>query len=213
MDALIGALLLVAQAASSSSLPPPRLDSGCSVERAMHERRSVRAFGSDPLTLSESGQLLWAAQGITGAEGQRAAPSAGALYPLEVYLVVGRVNGLKPGLYHYTPATHALTLVRAGDERAPLAAAAFGQEWVSESPAVLVFAAVERRTSRKYGDRAPRYVAIEVGHAAQNVFLQAVCLGLGAGVVGAFDDLAVGHLLSLPEGESAVYLMPVGRPR
>lgn len=194
------------------SLPAPRQDSGFSLERALHQRRSVREFGGTALKRDEVSQLLWAAQGITDRDGLRAAPSAGALYPLELYLVAGLVRDLDPGVYKYAPAGHRLVKIVAGDLRRRLAAAAHGQDCVAEAAAVLVFTAVERRTTRKYGSRGVRYVHIETGHAAQNVFLQATALGLGAVVVGAFEDDAAGALLRLPEGEAPLYLMPLGRP-
>ena len=194
------------------SLPVPRLNSAISLEHALHERRSVREFGKDALTQDEVSQLLWAAQGITSPDGLRAAPSAGALYPLELYLVAGTVSGLDPGVYKYAPAGHLLMKTISGDQRRKLAAAAHGQDAVADAAVVLVFTAVERRTTRKYGSRGVRYMHIEVGHASQNVFLQATALGLGAVVVGAFEDDAVAELLHLPAGEAPLYLMPLGRP-
>lgn len=191
------------------ALPPPRLEGGMPLERALAERRSVREFAQGALALLQVGQLLWAAQGIT-TDGLRTAPSAGALYPLEVYLVAGEVRDLAPGIYRYLPAKHALQQLVAGDMRRPLCAAALAQECVAAGAAVVVFAAVERRTTRKYGVRGVRYVHIEVGHAAQNLALQAVALGLGSVTVGAFDDAAVARLLNLPRGEAPLYLMPVG---
>lgn len=194
------------------SLPAPRQDSGFSLERALHERRSVREFGKTALTQEEVSQLLWAAQGITSRDGLRTAPSAGALYPLELYLVAGNVQKLDPGIYKYVPPGHKLKKIMAGDQRRELAAAALNQDCVANAAAMLVFTAVERRTTRKYGSRGVRYMHIEVGHAAQNVFLQATALGLGAVVVGAFDDDRLRELLKLPEGEAPLYLMPLGRP-
>lgn len=198
-------------AARSMSLPPPRLDSGFALERALHERRSVRAFRRAPLTQAEVAQLLWAGQGITGPGGLRTAPSAGALYPLELYLVAGSVEKLDPGIYRYEPQEHRLAPVAAGDTRADLAQAALGQDCVEQAAAVLVFTAVEGRTTRKYGKRGVRYIQIEVGHAAQNVFLQATALGLDTVVVGAFYDGMLRDRLGLPPGEAPLYLMPVGR--
>jgi len=200
-----------AEAANSIRLPPPRLDSEFALERALRERRSVRAFGRAALTQTEVGQLLWAGQGVTAPDGLRTAPSAGALFPLELYVVVGSVENLDPGIYRYGPQPHRLARIAAGDVRADLARAALGQDFVARAAAVLVFAAVEERTTRKYGKRGVRYVHIEVGHAAQNVFLQATALGLDAVVVGAFNDRMVQRALNLPEGEAPLYLMPVGR--
>jgi SagB-type dehydrogenase family enzyme len=192
-------------------LPEP-LDSGeISVEEALLERRSVRNYRDGALTLAEISQLLWAAQGITHPGGYRTAPSAGALYPLEVYVVAGNVEGLQAGIYKYRPQGHELEKVAGGDVRAELCAAALDQEFVEDGAAVLVFAAVYERTTGKYGERGVRYVHMEVGHAAQNVYLQAVSLGLGTVVVGAFDDDEVEKLLQMEDDERALCIMPVGR--
>lgn len=198
-------------AAASVSLPAPRRDSDFAVEEALHARRSVRAFQRAPLTQAEVSQLLWAGQGITASGGLRTAPSAGALYPLEVHLVVGGVENITPGVYRYMPERHRLMMMAPGDLRADIAQAALGQDSVEQAAAVLVFTAVEERTTRKYGKRGVRYVHIEVGHAAQNVLLQATALGLGAVVIGAFDDRALHRSLDLPQGEAPLYLIPVGR--
>lgn len=193
-------------------LPQPRADSAISVERALRLRRSVRNFSTAAISLDEITQLLWAAQGITHAEGLRTAPSAGALYPLEIILVAGRVTGLEPAIYRYSPAKHELTAIAAGDRRASLARAALEQQWMQKAAAVIVFCAVEKRTTRKYGARGISYIHIEVGHAAQNVFLQAQALGLGAAAVGAFDEAQTASLLQLPNEQKPLYLMPVGKP-
>ncbi len=198
-------------ATESISLPAPRTDSTFSVERALQQRRSVRAFSDAALTLEELGQLLWAAQGISGVDGLRTAPSAGALYPLELTVIAGEVSGLPPGLYRYEPAGHKLAPLAAGDRRGDVARAALAQSWMRTAPAMIAFSAVEARTTRKYGTRGIAYVRIEVGHAAQNVFLQAQGLGLGAAVVGAFDDAAVAAALRMSPDETPLYLMPVGR--
>lgn len=194
-------------------LPRPRLKSEISIEEALHKRRSVRDFKKETLPLATIAQLLWAAQGITGNEGLRTAPSAGALYPLEVYLVSGAVEELPAGVYHYNPSGHRLKRVATGDKRKLLAAATGGQSAVSQGAAALVFTAVYERTSGKYGERATRYVHMEAGHAAQNVYLQAAALTTGTVVIGAFSDLLVKQVLSLPRGEEPLYLMPVGMPR
>ena len=192
------------------ALPAPRLDGGAVLERALAERRSVRAFARGALTLSQVAQLLWAAQGVTHGDGMRTAPSAGALYPLELYLVAGEVRELAPGVYRYVAGKHRLEPVATGDLRRLLCAAALAQECVAVGAAVFVFTAVERRTTRKYGPRGVRYVHIEVGHAAQNLALQATALGLGSVTIGAFEDAAVARLLRLPADEVPLYLMPVG---
>lgn len=193
------------------ALPNPDRDGAFPVERALAQRRSVRAFSGAALPLQELGQLLWAAQGISGSDGKRTAPSAGALYPLEVIVVAGKVSGLEPGLYRYLPARHALEPWASGDLRPELSRAARGQSWMREAPATLAFTAVEDRSSGRYGKRAGAYVLIEVGHASQNVFLQAEAIGLGAAVVGAFDEARTAETLRLPAGERPLYLMPVGR--
>jgi SagB-type dehydrogenase family enzyme len=191
-------------------LPEPRAPGATSVEEALRRRRSLREFRPTPLTLAEAAQLLWAAQGRTAEDGRRTAPSAGALYPLEVFLVAGRVEGLAPGVYRYRPDGHILEPVIEGDRRRALSEAALGQGWVGGAPAALVVAAVEERTARKYGRRAERYVHIEVGAAAQNVALQAVALGLGTVVVGAFDDAAVARVAGLAPEERPLAILPVG---
>jgi SagB-type dehydrogenase family enzyme len=203
----------MASANEEVRLPEPRLEGKVPVERALALRRSVREFASEPLSLSAASQLLWAAQGVTEPGGGRTAPSAGALYPLEVYLVAGAVTDLTPGVYHYEPRRHRLVLTAKGDRRAGVAEAALDQDWVAEAPAILVLAAVQQRTARKYGARAARYVHIEVGHAAQNVYLQALALGLGTTVVGAYRDDPLAGLLELPRQAKPLALLPVGVPR
>ncbi len=194
------------------SLPPPAVAGGHGLKQLLHQRRSVRAFTPSPLTLADLGQLLWAAQGITDRGGLRSAPSAGALYPLELYIAAGRIAGLAPGVYHYDPKSHALERIGDADVRKALARAALHQAWVGNAPAVVVFAAVYARTERKYGERAERYIPIEIGHAAENLFLQAEDLALGTVAVGAFDDGAVARVLGLPVSVAPLLLMPVGHP-
>ena len=196
---------------SSITLPEPSTNDGISIEQALHLRRSVRTFSAEPLQLGEVAQLLWSAQGISSRDGLRTAPSAGALYPLEIYLVAGNVNGLPAGVWHYHPDGHRLAQLSDADVRIPLAKAALGQTWIGDAAAVVVFTAVYKRTSRKYGGRANRYVHIEAGHAAENMFLQAVSLQLNTVVVGAFRDDAIVDTLSLPEEHAPLILMPVGR--
>jgi len=194
-------------------LPAPVLDGSRSLESVLRERRSVREYAHAPLTLAEVAQLAWAAQGVTETAGRRTAPSAGALYPLELLLVAGEVEGLASGVYRYRPATHDLLALTRGDLREPLAAAGLGQEWLASAPCVLALTAVYARTTGKYGARGERYVHIEVGLAAQNVQLQATALGLGSVLVGAFDDERVRTQLGLEEDERPLALLPVGRRR
>ncbi len=192
-------------------LPLPRLESGVSLDRVLKERRSVREYRKAPLTLAEAGQLLWAAQGIPSRGGFRTAPSAGALYPLEAYLVAGEVEGLPAGVYRYRPSGHLLEPVEAGDRRHLLGNAAFGQQCVRTAPAAIVLAAVYSRTTGKYGTRGSRYVHLDAGCAAENIYLQATALGLGTVLVGAFDDGDVQRALSLPREEEPLCIMPIGR--
>ena len=196
------------------SLPRAAFEGDTSVEMALRSRRSVRDYSRSALSLDDVSQLLWAAQGITKKRGGlRTAPSAGALYPLEIYVVAGNVDDLPDGIYRYVPKGHDLLGLTDGDKRKALADAALGQSWVRRAPMVLVIAAVYERSKRKYGRRGIRYSHIEVGHAAQNVYLQAATLGLGTVIVGAFDDEEVQAVLELPADHEPLALMPVGRKR
>ncbi len=195
------------------ALPAARLDGTVSLEEALSGRRSERDFAPAGISLAKIAQLLWAAQGITASEGRRTAPSAGALYPLQVYVVASRVETLPPGTYRYDALSHRLIRLSAGHKTAMLARAALNQDWIAQAAAILVVAAIEQRTTRKYGDRGVRYVFMEAGHAAQNILLQSVALGLGATVVGAFDDEGVRSVLGLARSERPLCLVPVGRPR
>lgn len=193
-------------------LPQPRYSSDVSVEKALLERRSVRSYKDEPLTLSEISQLLWAAQGITEKRmGFRTAPSAGALYPLEIYVVAGKVMNLSQGVYRYRPENHELIQTMTGDKRVELYNAALRQDCIKNAPVVIVISAVFERTTKKYGERGIRYVHMEAGHCAQNIYLQCVVLRLGTVTVGAFDDEAVKKILDLEKNETPLYLMPIGR--
>jgi SagB-type dehydrogenase family enzyme len=192
-------------------LPEPRYDSDVSLEQSLLERRSIRDYSGQPLTLQEISQLTWAAQGLTDPRGFRTAPSAGGLYPLELYIVVGDVEDLAAGVYRFQPDGHQLVKTADGDKRAELAEAALEQEWVEEGAADFVFTAIYERTTGKYGERGIRYVHMEAGHAAQNLCLQATALGLGAVTIGAFYDEEVSQLLNLPAEEKPLYVIPVGR--
>ncbi len=196
----------------SLKLPEPQYDSTTSVEQALLKRRSIRQYTDEPLTLAEISQLLWAAQGITDSQrGYRTAPSAGALYPLEVYAAVENVDGIPPGVYLYNPQPHELIPVKAGSVKEELTQAALGQSSVGESPLVIVISAVYERTTKKYGERGMRYVHMEAGHAAQNIYLQAISLNLGMVVIGAFYDEEVRKTLNLADEEQPLYIIPVGR--
>ena len=188
-------------------LPHPELDGSISLEDAIQRRRSIRSFTNEALSEREISQLLWAAQGVSDPRGYRTAPSAGALYPLEVYVVT------EQGVFHYNVERHALERSLEGDLRPEVYAAGLRQESLLEAPVTVVITAVYERIAVKYGwERGPRYVHIEAGHAAQNVLLQAVALGLGAVPIGAFEDARVQSVLHLPPDHQPLYLIPIGHP-
>ncbi len=192
------------------TLPVPLYDSETSVEQALHARRSVRTYKPAPLSLSEVSQLLWAAQGLTHPTGMRTAPSAGALYPLEIYIVAGDVTNLQAGVYHYNPQEHGLMLIREGDIRPELSEAALRQSAVEDAAIVLIISAEYERTTVKYGQRGIQYVHMEVGHVSQNVYLQAESLGLGTVFIGAFHEDEIRLILRISQEETPLGLMPVG---
>ncbi|MFB3924741.1 MAG: SagB/ThcOx family dehydrogenase [Syntrophales bacterium] len=185
-------------------LPKPRIKGGMPLHEAIFGRESVRGFSAKALTPEEISQLLWSAQGRTRPWGGRSAPSAGALYPLELYVAD------RGGVYHYISRSHQLVRLSSQDVLSSLSAAALGQECVRQAPAVIVIAAVYERIEKKYGKRGERYVKIEAGHAAQNILLQAVSLGLGAVPVGAFYDDRVRSVLNIPADHEPLYLIPIG---
>lgn len=196
------------EAPGTIQLPRPSRSGVVSLEEALAQRGSVREFSSGLLTHRQLSQLLWAVQGINRPEGYRNAPSSGALYPLEIYAV------MSSGFYHYVPARHRLDLVSDLDLRPALCNMALHQEAIQQAETVFVIAAVYERTAQKYGKtRARRYVQIETGHAAQNLLLEAVALGLGAVPIGAFHDAEVKMVLALPPNQDPLYLIPVGKPR
>jgi SagB-type dehydrogenase family enzyme len=210
----------------SVTLPAPQCEGRCSVESALATRRSVRGFKDEPMSLAILSQLLWAAQGVTlkmdapegwsggiWQGGKRTAPSAGAIYPLEVYVVAGNVVDLKPGVYKYRPLEHELLSVSTGDRRAQMVTRGPGQKWIEEAPCLLVVAAINARLIGKFGERAARYAHFEVGHAVENVCLQAVALGLGSTMVGAFMDEAVKEIVGMTGGEQPLAIVPVGKAR
>jgi SagB-type dehydrogenase family enzyme len=193
-------------------LPPPSHKGAVSVAEALKARRTVRQFASRPLALAQVGQILWAADGLSDPGGLRTAPSAGATYPLELYLVVGEqgVTNLAPGVYRYLVAGHSLMPTVPGDQRAPVARASLHQSWMAQAPVLVVIAADYRRCTARYGDRGVMYTHMESGHVGQNVFLMAEALGLGAGIVGAFEDRGLSQVLQLPPGQVPLLVMPVG---
>lgn len=186
------------------SLPKPALTGMVSVEEAIAKRRSVRGYSSEKIAAKQLSQLLWAAQGITSTAGFRTAPSSGALYPLEIYVAN------EDGLFKYRPQGHRLSLVTQEDVRKSLADAAWGQSFIAEAPVDIIICAVYEKVTSKYGSKGVRYTEIEVGHAAQNIHLQAVALGLVSAPVGAFTDEEVSRVLNLPVKEVPIYIIPVG---
>jgi SagB-type dehydrogenase family enzyme len=197
-------------------LPEPNYKGIVSVEEAIQQRRSERNFTGRALTMDQLSQMTWCAQGVTDAAGRkRSAPSAGATYPLDLYVVVGEKTcaDLAAGVYRYLPGEHAIILHLAGDRRKPLAAAALGQDFIARAPLSLVLTANYLRTTGRYGKRGARYVYMEAGHVGENVHLQAKAMGLGTCMVGAFDDSEVSSTLSLPAEHEPLYIMPVGYPK
>jgi len=192
-------------------LPQPEFTGEVAVEEALLTRRSVRSFAPSALFLGELSQLLWAAQGVTSARGHRTAPSAGALYPLEVHALVGLMPELTAGVYRYRCREHTLVSTLPGETRGELCRAALGQRCVEKAPLVLLISAVYARMTATYGERGVRYTDMEAGHAAQSICLQAVALGLGSVVVGAFEESDVRRIAGLPPEEVPLYLIPVGR--
>jgi SagB-type dehydrogenase family enzyme len=194
-------------------LPPPTWEGTVPVERAIKQRRTIRAFISRALNLSQLSQLLWAASGVTENNGfKRAAPSAGALYPMDVYVVVGQgsVSSVEAGVYHYKPGEHRLSPVAHGDMRSLVAKASLSQMWMAAAPLTLVITTEYHRVMVKYGKRGIRYAMMEAGHIGQNIFLQAQALGLDAGIVGAFDDEKLSEVMNIPSVLEPLLLMPVG---
>lgn len=200
---------------SEVELPEVELDSEIAVETALEERRSIREYSEELLTLKEVAQLLWAAQGETEAtRGFRTAPSAGALYPLEVYVVTkGTKEELEAGVYQYLPDEHKLQQVMTEDKREELYQAGLQQSSLREAPVNIVLTGIYERSKDRYGQRGERYTHIEIGHAAQNIYLQAVSLDLGTVMIGAFNEARVQDILDLEAGEKPLGILPVGRKK
>ncbi len=192
-------------------LPEPEQDGKVSIEETLSLRRSTRSYTDEALTLKEVSQLLWAAQGITDASGHRTAPSAGALYPLYIYIVVGNVTELMSGVYEYDPVEHKITRMMDGDIRDELAGAAMSQSSIRTGAVSIVLTADYDKTTDIYGERGVMYVHLEAGHAAQNVCLQATALDLGLVTAGTFSPSQVSVVMNLPEDRQPLYIIPVGR--
>ena len=194
----------------SIALPAPDISLGIPLNSAMQLRRSYRQFATKPISLDILSQLLWSAQGINHPSGFRTVPSAGALFPLEIYIVVGNVDDLPAGIYHFEPVSNSLHLVIEKDQRKQLALAAHGQNSINQAAITLVITGIIRRTEKKYGQRAKQYVHIEAGNASQNIYLQATSLKLGTVFIGAFSDKKVKRVLQLSSDHEPLGLMPVG---
>jgi SagB-type dehydrogenase family enzyme len=219
---IIGSLIMVmgiilfqpsgGQGAEVIKLPPPAKHGGMALAEALEARRTVRRFAARPLDLPQVSQLLWGADGTSDPRGLRTSPSAGATYPLDLYLVVGErgVVNLPAGVYHYLVAENALTPLAPGDLRAAVARASLHQTWMAEAPVMVVITGEYRRCMGRYGQRGIRYTHMEAGNVSQNLFLAAEALGLGAGIVGAFDDQALAQVLKLPPAHEPLLVMPVG---
>jgi len=201
-------------------LPNPNVSGDVSIEEVLNARRSVRQYADSSLSINEISQLLWAAYGVTKSYesptslrgGLKTSPSAGALYPLELYLVAWNIDQLENGIYKYFSEDHSLKLVMSGDKRDELSTAAWDQSWLRDAAGAIVYSAVFSRTTDKYGERGKdRYVCMDVGHSAQNVYLQGVALRIGTCAIGAFNDNKLKELINMPEDETPLYIMPIGK--
>ncbi|KUG25759.1 hypothetical protein ASZ90_004409 [hydrocarbon metagenome] len=192
-------------------LPEVNLKGKLSLEETLKERKSRRSYQKSELKIDEISQLLWAAQGINRNDGGRTAPSAGALYPLEIYLLVGDVKNLNVGLYQYDPVNHSL-IIKNKKNLIPNLTNVM-QQFVTNGAAIIIITGVYERTTQKYGERGIRYVHMDVGFACQNIYLQAESLGLGTVFMGAFNDNLLSDILQLPKNHKALGVMPVGRIR
>ncbi len=202
-------------AISHHPLPAPDIKKGLPLWRAIQLRRSRRRYTPEPLNETELSQLLWACQGVSAKVADyllRTAPSAGALYPLETYIIAARIQGLEPGLYHYAVPTHALEFIGQGDFSGRISSAGFGQNMLKLAPVIFLWTAIPARSQWKYKERAWRYIYLDAGHLAQNLHLAAVSLGLGCCAIGAFYDEEVNAVLGVDgKNETVVYLSTVGR--
>ncbi len=205
-------------------LPSPQFKGKVSLEETILKRRSVRSYRREPIELSQLSQILWSAQGITRTGGFRAAPSAGASYPLEIFVFVGKhaviasqikqaPEELQAGIYHYEANSHSLSLYKSADLRPDLARATLDQKFIIEAPVCIIICAIYHKTSYRYGERGERYVHIEVGHVGENIHLQAVALGLATVEVGAFHDEEVRKVLGVEEQIKPLYIMPLGKAK
>ncbi|MDD5450498.1 MAG: SagB/ThcOx family dehydrogenase [Desulfovibrionales bacterium] len=205
-------IFALAQTHTDVPLPKPSFTGRRSVEEAIKARRTIRHFKAKALNLEQLSQILWAAYGITANGLYKSVPSAGALYPLDIWVAAGKngVEGLEAGVYHYIPKAHRLTQVKAGEVRDDIAKASLYQNWMAEAPVIFIITGEYERCTRKYGEKGISYTYIEAGHAGQNIFLQAGVLGLGAGIVGAFNNDVIRQALGISRNYDPILIMPVG---
>ena len=193
------------------SLPKPNLKSNMTVEQAIAKRRSIRKYANKPLTLEQLSQILWAAQGKSGPERHHhAAPSAGGIHPLQLYIIATNVSELNKGIYKYDPQKNSLSLKHSNHKRDNVHQAAYGQSAILSAPVILVFVAQFQKTMNKYGPKAKAFVYTDLGHSAENVYLQATALGIGTVAMGGIEEKKITEILELPEDEDVIYLMPLG---
>jgi len=194
------------------TLPAPMIQSSTSIEKAIKERRSVRSYKNIPLSIEEISQLLWAGQGITDPISKyRSYPSAGALYPLELYIVINKAKSIEKGFYKYDPNKHALIKITERNITDEITQAALNQEFIKESAIIFIYTAITSKTTSRYGERGLRYIYMEAGHAAQNIYLQSVSLKIGVVVIGAFKDQEIKKIMNLKEDEIPLYIIPAGK--
>jgi len=215
---LAAALLACAGSAVRAQQPTvrlsePRRQGTLALEAALAARHSTRTLTRDSVDLADVSQLLWAAQGINRPDGHRTAPAAGGIYALELYVVAARVRGLPAGVYHYRQAGHVLETVSTGDRLQAITDSATHQAWQADAALAVVFTSDASRLAGRFRDRAERYAPMEVGFAAQNLYLEAAALGLGTTFAGSFQDDAMARLLGLPESLKPMGIMPIGHPR
>ena len=210
---LAGSLARAQQPAGTVRLPEPRRQGAMSLDAALAARHSTRALTRDSVDLADVAQLLWAAQGINRPDGHRTAPAAGGIYALELYVVAARVRGLPAGVYHYRQAGHLLETVSAGDRLQAITDSATHQAWQADAAVAVIFASDVQRLGGRFRDRAERYAPMEVGFAAQNLYLEVAALGLGTTFAGSFQDTTMARLVGLPAGQTPMGIMPIGHPR
>lgn len=193
-------------------LPQPKIKGNLTLEECIKKRRTIRTFKPHPLVIEDISQLLWAAYGITDDNYKKSVPSAGALYPLDIYAIIGKngVKDLKEGIYHYNSQNHSIRLIKEGDYKDEIVRASLSQSWMKDAPMMILITIEFERITIKYGKRGERYAYMEAGSSYQNVFLQAISLGLSCGIVGAFNDNEIIKICSLPENYLPVIIMPIG---